>query len=209
MRGVCRWRDAGLLITDTGAAPARPTADVDVIAEITTHLEYADFSQRLRGVGFTEDESENAPVCRWVHGSLTLDVMPVEGLLGFRNRWYRGALDAAQRYALPSGLHIRVITAPFFLGTKMEAFRGRGNGDYYASHDLEDFVAVIDGRGAIASEIVSAPLELRSFLSGAAGELLAERRFMDALPGYLLPDEMSQQRLGRVLGTLKAIAEMR
>ena len=47
------------------------------------------------------------------------------------------------------GLRIRVVTAPYFVATKLEAFRGRGRGDYISSHDLEDLLAVIDGRDVI------------------------------------------------------------
>ena len=64
-------------------------------------------------------------------------------VLGFTNRWYASALEHATTLSLPAGESIRVITAPFFLGTKMEAFHGRGKMDYQASHDLEDFVAII------------------------------------------------------------------
>ena len=52
-----------------------------------------------------------------------LDVMSSKkGALGFSNRWYEGAIQAATQASLPSGKVIRLITAPFFLGTKMEAF---------------------------------------------------------------------------------------
>jgi predicted nucleotidyltransferase len=198
-----------LLITDPGAAPARATIDVDVIARIATYSEYNDFSERLRACGFVEDRRENAPVCRWVHGGLTLDAMPVEGILGFSNRWYRGALEAARQVALPSGRRIRAITAPYFLGSKIEAFRSRGEQDFYASHDLEDFVSVIDGRESICEEVASAPADLRGYLAVAAKELLEEARFRDALPGYLLPDPASQQRIGDVLRKLNAIYRRR
>ncbi len=43
-------------------------------------------------------------------------------------------------------LEIRIVTAPYFLATKLDAFRGRGKGDYFGSNDLEDIVAVVDGR---------------------------------------------------------------
>jgi len=198
-----------LLITNSGAAPVRATIDVDVIAEITTYREYHDFSEHLRACGFTEDTREDAPLCRWVHGSLTLDAMPVEGILGFSNRWYRGAFAAAQQAKLPSGRRIRAISAPYFLGTKMEAFRGRGEQDFYASHDLEDFVSVIDGRDSICEEIACAPDDLRGYLADGAGELLTEARFRDALPGYLLPDAAIQQRLDGVLRKLMAIYRRR
>ena len=80
----------GLLIDDPGAAPVRGTYDVDVIAEISSYAEYTVFSERLRGLGFKEDSREGAPLCRWTHGALTLDVMPLDSqVLGFSNRWYR------------------------------------------------------------------------------------------------------------------------
>jgi hypothetical protein len=40
------------------------------------------------------------------------------------------------RLTLPSGRSIRIVTAPVVLATKLEAFRGRGRGDYLISHDL-------------------------------------------------------------------------
>jgi hypothetical protein len=42
--------------------------------------------------------------------------------------------------------------------------------DFYASHDLEDFVAIIDGREALLQEIAQAPRDLRDYLAEAALE---------------------------------------
>jgi hypothetical protein len=128
-----------LLITDPAAAEVWSTYDVDAIAEITSYAEYAAFSERLRQLGFAEDHSEGAPICRWAHDDLRFDVMPTdERILGFSNRWYKAAMENAQRMQVENGLMLRVVTAPFFLGTKLEAFKGRGKNDYFASHDLED-----------------------------------------------------------------------
>src|ERR1700732_4123224 len=52
-----------LLITDKAAADVRPTYDVDAIAEITSYAGYAEFSDRLKSLGFSEDTSEGAPLC--------------------------------------------------------------------------------------------------------------------------------------------------
>lgn len=200
----------GLFVTDAGAAPVRATVDVDVIAEITTYMEYFDFSERLKECGFKEDSGEAPLNCRWLHGNLILDVMPIEKgiLLASVNRWYKDALKSAQRTTLPSGILIRAITAPYFLGTKIEAFRGRGEQDFHASPDLEDFVAVVDGRKSVLAEIAAAPTDLRAYLAQAIAELLSETRFRDhALPGHLGWDEASQQRLPSVLRKLKAISE--
>jgi hypothetical protein len=67
---------AGLLITDKGAPDVRATGDVDTIAEITSYAEYVRFSERLRSLGFSEDASAGAPLCRWRQGPAVLDVMP-------------------------------------------------------------------------------------------------------------------------------------
>jgi hypothetical protein len=81
---------AGLLITDEAAGEPRGTIDVDAIAEITSYAQYAEFGDRLRSLGFNEDASEGAPLCRWIQGGTILDVMPLdENILGFSNRWYR------------------------------------------------------------------------------------------------------------------------
>ena len=67
-----------LFITDEAAAEVRPTFDVDVIAEITSYADYANFSERLRALGFREDTSRGAPLCRWLIDEMKLDVMPIE-----------------------------------------------------------------------------------------------------------------------------------
>ena len=97
----------GLLITDEASAPIRGTTDVDVIAEIMTYVEYVAFSERLRQANFKEDSGETPLACRWHHGDLTLDVLPlVREVLGFTNRWYPLALEYAFEFRLPSGRSI-------------------------------------------------------------------------------------------------------
>ena len=196
----------GLFITDEAAAEVRPTFDVEVIAEITSYADYATFSERLRERGFREDASPGAPLCRWLIDEMKLDVMPLEEkILGFTNRWYKTAMDAATEKELEPGLRIRLVTAPFFIATKLEAFRGRGKGDYTNSHDLEDLLTVVDGREAIVQEIADA-MEVRAYIAEEFRGMLETRAFLDALSGYLLPDAGSQQRLPILKDRLKKIA---
>lgn len=196
-----------LLITDQAAAHVRPTYDVDAIAEITSYAAYADFSERLRKLGFTEDTSEGAPICRWCQDKTTLDVMPLdEKILGFSNTWYKPAMESAQHHKLESGLSVRVVTAVYFCATKLEAFAGRGKKDYQASHDLEDLIAVIDGRAELIQEIKAASHAVRSYIGSQIETLLGTREFLDALPGHLLPDEASQARMPTLLARLREIA---
>jgi predicted nucleotidyltransferase len=196
---------AGILITDLGAAPVRATLDVDVIVEAASYVKFIALEQRLRQLGFRESRAEGAPICRWVNGDLLLDFMPVDpAILGFSNRWYGPALATSHRVSI--GAHeIRIITAPYFLATKLEAFRGRGKGDFRTSHDLEDIVTVVDGRPELVGEVHLAAADLRNYLSDEFKDLLSNRDFLEALPGHLLPDAASQQRLGLVLERMKQL----
>ena len=86
----------GLLITDAVAPAIRATKDVDVIVEVASLIEYHRLSKRLRELGFSEDQSPDAPICRWRAGEILLDVMPTHPeILGFGNEWYQPAFDAA------------------------------------------------------------------------------------------------------------------
>lgn len=197
----------GLLITDEAAGEPRGTNDVDAIAEITSYAQYAEFGDRLRSLGFNEDTSEGAPLCRWIQGGMILDVMPLEGyILGFSNRWYKSAMDASVTKRLRDDLEIRIVSAPYFVATKLEAFKGRGGGDFLGSHDLEDVVSVIDGREMLNAEVGAAGADLRDYVRREMVKLLENSGFVDALPGFLLPDAASQSRIGIVLQRLHDLA---
>lgn len=136
----------GLLLTQERPDRIRITEDVDIVAEALTVHDYHAIEKQVRARGFSNDMRPDAPICRWVYKNVTLDLMPtVKDILGFANRWYPLALETAQPVVLPSGTSIKLITAPLFIGTKLEAFKDRGKDahgkpDYLGSHDLEDIV---------------------------------------------------------------------
>jgi len=198
----------GLLITDPAIPEVRVTQDVDAIVEVISRMEYYRLEEKLRGRGFIQDMSEEAPVCRWLVNAIKVDIMPTqEEILGFTNRWYVPAIRNAFQMEIAAGLLIRLVTAPYFLATKIEAFEGRGHGDYMASHDLEDFIAVLDGRPGIDSEIKQSSEDLQSFLSDKFTTFLKNEDFIDALPGHLPPDRASQARLPKLIKLIEKIAE--
>jgi len=129
-----------------------------------------------------------------------------EEILGFSNQWYRQAMHYATVQAIAEDMTIRLVTAPYFLATKIDAFYSRGNGDFIASHDMEDIITLLDGRREIVDEVMAAPGEVKEFLSRTFGEFLHNRSFLDALPGHLLPDQASQQRIPILMKILHAIA---
>ena len=117
-------------------------------------------------------------------------------------------MDSAVVHELEPDLRVRVVTAVYFCATKLEAFAGRGKHDYQSSHDLEDLMAVVDGRPELTGEIHSGPEEVRAYIAAEFRELFATREFLDALPCYLLPDPASQARVSILLERLKKTAAL-
>lgn len=189
-----------LWVTDPAAPPARPTKDVDVVVEATTRLGFEQFQERLRSA-FTEDR-ESGVICRWKSrvGALALDVMPARAeLLGFENRWLSEALPHAVERRLPSATTIRAVSPPYLVATKLEAFRGRGGGDYYGSRDVADVVALLDGRAEIVEEVRASPPGLRRYLADHLARIVEDRRGLEGLAAHLPMDAASQERLEAIV----------
>jgi hypothetical protein len=198
----------GLLITDPLAPAIRVTKDVDVIVEVATHRGYIQVEEALRLQGFLNDSREGAPICRWRWEELLLDLMPTDPtILGFSNRWYPAAVATAEPRILPGGLRIRLVAPSYFIATKLEAFFGRGKGDYYGSHDLEDLVAVVDGRQNIVRELEEAAPALRRYLGEKLGALLMDPSFGYAVAGHLPGDPGSQARVPDLMQRLRKMAK--
>lgn len=192
----------GLLITDDARPPVRATMDVDLVTSVATLSAHHEFSARLRALDFVEDPEL---ICRWRLGKVKVDVMPMtENVLGFANRWSEQVIRDAQATTLPSGQGIRLISAPCLIATKLEAFFGRGEGDFAASHDLEDLVALIDGRPAVVEEVAAANGELREYLREELDGLLGATAF--AVEFHLGPSEAEQARAEIIIERMRAIA---
>jgi len=174
----------GLLITDPGAAPIRPTLDVDLVVDIVHYQDFHAFETKLRARGFTQGLRMDEPICRWWHGQLRIDVMPVGGFLGFTNLWYSGAVAHCMTAMLPSGQTLRHIDAPHFVATKLTAFEQRGAHDPVTSHDAEDIVLVLDGRESFEGELARADGALQRHVARGIKRLVDDDLFMEALEGF-------------------------
>jgi|SRR5208283_1186182 len=197
-----------LLLDDPEFSPARPTDDVDVIIQVLTTERYSSVEARIRALGFDHDIRQGAPLCRWVLGVVTVDIMPTDGEhLGLNTTWFKEAL-ATSTVKEFERIQINLVSPVAFLTTKYVAFLDRGDGDYYASQDLEDFIAVIDGRSAIVDEVNNSPMELRNFVAGAVRELLSASEFDESVSGHIPPDQASQLRLPELRRKLRDIAAL-
>lgn len=195
----------GLLLTQTAVADVRPTEDVDAIVEVATLADYHAVTQLLLDRGFRQTMEANTPPFRWFWQRMQLDLVPLdEKVMGFANRWYRPGFDAAVTAALAPGLHLRHLSAPYFLATKFEAFRDRGQGDVYLSHDLEDIVTVLDGRSEVQAELAAASIDVRFYVASQLRSLLLHPEFLNALPGIV----EQAMRAGVVLRRIQNLAAL-
>jgi hypothetical protein len=198
-----------LYATRPGLAPIRPTDDVDLIVEVASRVRYHALSERLRELGFKEDVDAKI-LCRWRVDEIIVDVMPTDTtILGFANRWYDLALATVTPLTLEPGLTIRLITAPCFIGTKIEAFRDRGKGDFLFSDDMDDIVSVLLSRAEIVSEVRDTLPEPCSYIAHQFEQWLENIDFVQSLSGHLNPDPTSQSHLTVLLERIQNIAALK
>jgi hypothetical protein len=190
-----------LWISDEAAPDVRPTIDVDVIVDVATRGALARFEERLRAIGFREDQASGV-ICRWLRpgSELVLDVMPTDpSVFGFASVWQRNAVPHAVAVTLPSGAEIAVVSPPYLLATKLEAFASRGRSDFLGSRDFADVVALVDGRPELVAEVLESSPGLRHYL---ADQLTLHRdhpRFTTGVAGGLPGDVASQRRVAAVV----------
>ncbi|MCW5589023.1 MAG: hypothetical protein KIT27_05095 [Legionellales bacterium] len=176
----------GLLITDKAVPDVRYTIDVDCIVDVISLSQYHQLEKKLTSRGFKKSLMEDV-ICRWFYDELILDIMPTdEKILGFGNQWYKEAITASAIHHLTGNMTIRIITAPYFLATKFEAFKTRGKMDFYASHDFEDIISILDGRTEIVDEILASDEKLKNYLIMILSEISDNRAFHGAIPGHFV-----------------------
>lgn len=124
-----------------------------------------------------------APVCALFLGELRVDFMPDdEKILGFTNKWYAGAVETAIAYILTDQLTIRLVSPPYFIATKLEAYLGRGDGDALMSQDVEDILNLFNGRESLLDELRQVQNdELKGFIEENLSLLLRNSQIQIAI----------------------------
>lgn len=196
----------GCLVTDPGAADVRPTYDVDLIVDVANRSEYRRLEERLRKCGFVPATEEGAPICRWRIGEEVVDIMPCTAdILGFSNRWYPAALRSGKPMKI-GNVELKIVTAPYFLATKIEAFLGRGNQDYLGSPDMEDIITLIEGRKELEEDVRTAPADLQAYIGNTFRTWLADRNFLSCIAGHVVAGAANQDRTEEVKRRIGALA---
>lgn len=164
---------AELYANDPAASDIRPTIDVDCVIEIHKRTKYADLEADLRAKGFANDQSEGAPICRFVYRDIKVDVMPTdERLLGFSNRWYSEGIKNKIIKTLPDGTEIAVFPTEYYLATKFEAHNNRGGNDLRQSHDFADIIYILGNTIDVLAEVKNAHESVKEYLKEECLKLL-------------------------------------
>ena len=175
-----------LLVDELVRAELRPTLDIDVVVRADSYSAYQSLCQPLLRAGFTPGGGEHDPMCRYRRDDLTVDVMPVpfEGV-GTDNPWFSEAMVSREHVDIRPGHPVAIAAPPVYLATKVAAFRGRGKADYFGSKDIEDIVALLDGRPGLPQEVRTSSPAIRRFLVAWAKDLLEVPYIEDTLSGHL------------------------
>ena len=80
------------------------------------------------------------------------------------------------------GRQVNVVSPPYFVALKLEAFEERGDGDIVGSTDFEDVICLFNGKASIAEEI-AADEHLAGVLGRKFAEYLAAPELEDAIDG--------------------------
>ena len=194
-----------LLVTDSSAAAIRVTKDIDVMVNVRTRKDFRAAERTLEALGFRHDTREDAPICRWVCDGVTVDVLPIrQEVLGWNSRWFEEAL-AAPMTIICGGREIKVVSAPYFVALKLEAFEERGQKDFLGSTDFEDVICLFNGRETIADEIgCDAPLA--KLLGSKFKVYLDSPELEDAIDGFVQTEINPSERKVAIISRMKMVA---
>lgn len=152
------------LYADRTTFEVRPTDDVDVIIEILNYNHRSLIENKLRDLGF-ENDITSSIVCRYKIQGIIVDIMPtLPDTIGFANIWYHEGFHNAIEYQIDKTDSIKILSTPYFIATKFEAFKGRGNNDGRTSHDFEDIVYVLENKSKVWHELNNAKESVREYL---------------------------------------------
>lgn len=196
-----------LLITDHTVDSIRVTKDIDIMVDVRSRKAFHEAEELLVKHGFKHDMRDDAPICRWVYDGITVDVLPArEDVLGWNSKWFEQALGAAEEVEC-AGRTVKMVSAPYFVALKLEAFEDRGNSDFLYSTDFEDVICLFNGRANIAAEI-AANETLAKPLAQKFKKYLKSPEMEDAIDGFVQTEINPETRKQSILAIMHNIANL-
>ena len=177
---------AELYASNPEATDIRPTLDVDCVIEIHSYSAHTEVEDKLRSLGFVNDTTQGAPICRWIYQDILVDIMPSDSeVLGFSNRWYKEGIKNKISKKLPNGTDIFVFSPEYYLAAKFEANKGRGGSDLRQSHDFEDIIYILDNCAELLDSISKTNETVKIYLKEECTNLLNNKGLVEGIESSL------------------------
>ncbi len=194
-----------LYTDDPAVDEIRPTQDIDMTLNIISLHHWQEVQEQLGKLGFYPDPFGHA-ICRYKYKDIPVDIMSAEdGPFGPSNPWYKPGFKSLLTVKAKDQA-IKILSAPYYLATKFEAFNNRGK-DYRTSHDMEDIIHVIDNRTSIVEEMNESDIQVRSFLKQEIQRIVNKDLLTEVLMAHIHP-LMIDERLPLVKGKINLIMDL-
>lgn len=195
-----------LYVDEAAAGETRPTDDVDVALEVTSYMEFTKIEERLREIGLVNDaessvlirykapgyiinliEGQPTDIIAGIQQGITVDFMPIKEIgLGPVNIWYPEGFINSVPIDIGSGTEIKVFPFCYFIASKIEAFKGRGQNDYYGSKDFEDIIFVLDNTGTdLLKKLKGGSEAVQAYLKAELKTMLEDPRWREAAEAHI------------------------
>lgn len=194
-----------LYVKDDGGSTVRQTFDVDVVLHMATRLNAESIRLLLVSRGFRQS-AEDAVVCRFRLNDVMVDILSTAETAWIpSNRWFLPGLDHAVELDC-EGVRIKVLSLPYYIAAKWDAFESRGGSDPRFSQDFEDIAWLIDHVDELPEQIERADSVIRNHLVEIIGAILRESAMLEALESNMEASTRTSryasavERLRRIVG---------
>lgn len=193
-----------LYTDDPAAEEIRPTADIDMTINLANYAEWAMMQERLSELKFFPDPFGQS-ICSYKFQDIAIDIMPADdSSIGVSNIWYKPGFKHLQQIALEDGTSINILPSPYFLATKLEAFKDRGHNDFYGSHDFEDIIYLLDNRTTIVEEIMTADNDVKEYIKTELTTIKSHPQANEILAMHIHP-LIREERFNMLMEKIKII----
>ena len=193
-----------LYTDDPAADEIRPTADIDMTINLANYVEWVQMQERLSELEFYPDP-QGQSICSYKFQNIAIDIMPAEdSSIGISNTWYKPGFNYLQTIQLEDGIIIKILSSPYFLATKLEAFKDRGKNDFYGSHDFEDIIYILDNRTTIVEEIIAADSNVKEYIKTELTTIKNHSQSDEILAMHIHP-LIREERFNMLLDKIKLI----
>jgi hypothetical protein len=171
---------SALMFSEANFIRAHPPQWLDVIASTNGELGHTGLTIKLKELGLREDTTVGRG--RWKLGALTVCFWNVDPVFSpFSSRFMRDAFAMPRRLPATPEMKVKMVNPAFFLALKIEAFQGRGQGNFQTSEDLNDLVSMLAARAELAFDLKLAAPPVRSFVQRSLAELKPKHEFQEAI----------------------------